>query len=62
MVLKLGAILFVGGLVGKAFGGSNSGQVKSKTEKLTPVVSQVSVRHLRIKAALVGSLSEKKLL
>jgi len=32
----------------------NPGQVKSKTEKLAPVASLVTVHHLRSSAGLVG--------
>jgi len=35
-------------------GGSNPGQVKSKTEKLAHVAPLVSVHHLRARAGLVG--------
>jgi len=46
----------LGGLVCKV-GGSNPGRVKSKTEKLPPVASLVSVNHLRPRARLVGPVS-----
>jgi len=38
-------------------GGSNPGLVKSKTEKLAPVASLVSVQHLRSRGGLVGPAS-----
>jgi len=38
-------------------GGSNPDQVKSKTEKLSPVASLVSVHQLRPRAGLVDPLS-----
>jgi len=38
-------------------GGWNPGRVKSKTEKLAPVASLVSVHHLRPTSGLVGPVS-----
>jgi len=37
--------------------GSNAGRVKSKTKKLAPVASLVSVHYVRPRTGLVGSLS-----
>jgi len=54
----------LGGLWGRAFapnaegrGFRTAGQVKSKTEKLAPVASLVSVQHLRHRTGLVGPVS-----
>jgi len=35
----------------------NSSSVKSKTEKLAPIASLVSIHHLSLKAGLVGLVS-----
>jgi len=38
-------------------GGSNSDQVKSKTEKLAPAASLVTVHHLKARAEMDGPVS-----